>query len=279
MKIKLTRRGEVCAWTKVEVNVSSMWGLLSVFHHHPPAPLTPSLFFFFALPAVLLLFLWPHLLLILQHSCPKRILTCGFDKITHSHTLFSVPFFLFSLFHYLILFSVSQSSAQTDALTTDSHKCTCTITTHMLLSFIGFPLSFAFSSDVPHDHVVCLCCSLGLFMSFLQQLTSPSQCSLFADFKHNSLMTFLKTCSVIKLINFLYVGNNGELLNARLSGIQSHYIYCTVCISYGVISVESQSTGGSAIRCHYVWLLCSIKKFYIITHFPSYFPHTTFYSD
>lgn len=86
-------------------------GLVNSFNHQPvPLPLSPHSFL--TLPALLLLLLLSSSS---HHICfsscripvfPKRILTCGFDELKRSHTLSQ---FLFSLFHYLILFSISQS--------------------------------------------------------------------------------------------------------------------------------------------------------------------------
>lgn len=120
---------------------------------------------------------------------PKRIPTCGFDELTHSHTLLlSVP--IFSLSQPLFFFSVPQAppSVQTDMHTAETHESTCTNPAHMLLSFIGFPLSIALSSDVSHDHqsvsVVLQVDSCLFLYSLLVFL-----CDWSAVFKHDSLMT------------------------------------------------------------------------------------------
>lgn len=116
--IKKNKR--LCFYTSSGQIVPSLpRGLVISFHHRPDLPL-PTLFLL-SLPSSSS-----------HHICfsscsipvfPKRILTCGFDELTHTLSLCS-----FSLFHYLILFSISQSLPYTT-------------TTHMLFSFTDFSLS------------------------------------------------------------------------------------------------------------------------------------------
>lgn len=95
---------------------------------------------------------------------PKRILTCGFDELTHSHTLSLCSFFFSFAASFCSLFLNLFFPLQTKMLpTAETCEGACTNTTHLLLSFIGFPLSFALSRKMSHDHVFSL---YWLFMSF-----------------------------------------------------------------------------------------------------------------
>lgn len=89
---------------------SLLWGLVNSFYYQLPPPLTLRPHSFLPLPPFLLLSSSSHHICFSSCSIPvflKRIVTCGSDELTHQYTLLlSVPFLLF---HYLILFPVSQS--------------------------------------------------------------------------------------------------------------------------------------------------------------------------